>query len=156
MADAYSRATGKLGVVLTSTGAGAGNGAGSLTETWNSGTPLLHITGEADSNYIGTDQRYIHECKDQLKMMDGANKAAYLLKRPKLITPFMRKAIKEAQTVPTGPVTVQIPTNFQAMIIPKNQLVEVQTVENPEAKVTLPAEIIETIASAKRPVIWVG
>lgn len=32
MADAYARATGKLGVVLTSTGAGAGNGAGALTD----------------------------------------------------------------------------------------------------------------------------
>ncbi|MFD1708911.1 thiamine pyrophosphate-binding protein [Siminovitchia sediminis] len=156
MADAYARATGKLGVVLTSTGAGAGNGAGSLTETWNSGTPLLHITGEADSNYIGTDQRYIHECRDQLKMMEGANKAAYLLKRPKLITPFIRKAIKEAQTVPTGPITVSIPTNFQAMIIPQNQLVEVATVQDPEAKVNLPVEVIEKIATAKRPVIWTG
>src|SRR5699024_2365506 len=37
MADAYSRTTGNLGVVITSTGAGAGNAAGSLTETWNSG-----------------------------------------------------------------------------------------------------------------------
>lgn len=156
MADAYSRATGKIGVVLTSTGAGAGNGAGSLTETWNSGTPLLHITGEADSNYIGTDQRYIHECRDQLKMMEGANKAAYLLKRPKLITPFMQKAIKEAKAVPTGPVTVSIPTNFQATIIPKNNLVAVQTEQSTEVKVDLPAEVIEKIAAAKRPVIWAG
>lgn len=156
MADAYSRATGKIGVVLTSTGAGAGNGAGSLTETWNSGTPLLHITGEADSNYIGTDQRYIHECRDQLKMMEGANKAAYLLKRPKLITPFMQKAIKEAKTVPAGPVTVQIPTNYQATIIPKNNLVAVQAEQDTEVKIDLPAEVIEKIAAAKRPIIWAG
>ncbi|MDN3019139.1 thiamine pyrophosphate-binding protein [Paenibacillus sp. BSR1-1] len=156
MADAYARATGKLGVVLTSTGAGAGNGAGALTETWNSGTPLLHITGEADSNYIGTDQRYIHEAKDQLKMMDGANKSAYLLKRPKQITPFIRKAINEALTVPTGPVTISIPTNFQAQIIPNNQLIEVETVQDPKVKINIPADIGEKIAAAKRPVIWAG
>ncbi|MFJ8258543.1 thiamine pyrophosphate-binding protein [Peribacillus asahii] len=156
MADAYARATGKLGVVLTSTGAGAGNGAGSLTETWNSGTPLLHITGEADSNYIGTDQRYIHEAKDQLKMMEGANKTAYLLKRPKQITPFIRRAIKEALTVPTGPVTISVPTNFQAQIIPQNQLIEVETVQNPEVKINIPADVVKKIATAKRPVIWAG
>ncbi|WP_223592304.1 thiamine pyrophosphate-binding protein [Neobacillus bataviensis] len=156
MADAYARATGKLGVVLTSTGAGAGNGAGALTETWNSGTPLLHITGEADSNYIGTDQRYIHEAKDQLKMMDGANKSAHLLKRPKQITPFIRKAINEALTVPTGPVTISIPTNFQAQIIPNNQLIEVETVQDPKVKINIPADIGEKIAAAKRPVIWAG
>jgi acetolactate synthase I/II/III large subunit len=156
MADAYSRATGKLGVVITSTGTGAGNGAGSLSEAWNSGTPVLHITGEADSNYIGTDQRYIHEAKDQLKMMEGANKAAYLLKRPKQIIPFMRKAIKEALTVPTGPVTISIPTNFQAQIIPQNQLIDVETVQNPEVKINIPADVVERIALAKRPIIWAG
>jgi acetolactate synthase I/II/III large subunit len=156
MADAYARATGKLGVVITSTGSGAGNGAGSLSETWNSGTPLLHITGEADSHYIGTDQRYIHEAKDQLKMMEGANKAAYLLKRPKQIIPFMRKAIKEALTVPTGPVTVSIPTNFQAQIIPNNQLIDVETVLNPEVKINIPADVVERIALANRPIIWAG
>ncbi|MFJ5758946.1 thiamine pyrophosphate-binding protein [Neobacillus sp. NPDC093182] len=156
MADAYARATGKLGVVISSTGTGAGNGAGSLSEAWNSGTPVLHITGEADSNYIGTDQRYIHEAKDQLKMMEGANKAAYLLKRPKQIIPFMRKAIKEALTVPTGPVTISIPTNFQAQIIPQNQLIDVETVQNPEVKINIPADVVERIALAKRPIIWAG
>lgn len=156
MADAYARATGKMGVVLTSTGAGAGNGAGSLTETWNSGTPLLHITGEADSNYIGTDQRYIHECKDQLQMMEGVNKSAHTLKLPKTIVPFMRKAIKQAQTVPMGPVTVQIPTNFQAMMIPENNLIHAEPVQDEATQVTLPEGIVEKIAAAKRPVIWVG
>lgn len=156
MADAYARATGKLGVVITSTGAGAGNGAGSLTETWNSGTPLLHITGEADSNYIGTDQRYIHEAKDQLKMMEGAGKTAYLLKRPKQTTSFMRKAIEEACTVPKGPVTISIPTNFQAQIIPENELIEVETMELTEGNISLPASVIDKIVAAKRPILWAG
>lgn len=156
MADAYARATGKLGVVLTSTGAGAGNGAGALTETWNSGTPLLHITGEVDSNYIGTDQRYIHECKDQQKMMDGANKASYLLNRPKQIIPFMRQAIKEAFAVPQGPITVNIPTNFQTKIIPKNQLIEVEKIKKLQSDIAIPSDVIDKITSARKPIIWAG
>lgn len=156
MADAYARSTGKLGVVITSTGAGAGNGAGSLTETWNSGTPLLHITGEADSNFIGKDLRYIHECKDQQQMMDGVSKTSYLLKLPHQITPFMQTAIKDALEVPKGPVTVSIPTNFQAHIIPPNQLIEVESVQDNETNVTLPEEIVTEIAKAKRPVMWTG
>lgn len=156
MADAYARATGKIGVVMTSTGTGAGNAAGSLAETWNAGTPLLHITGEVDSDYIGTDERYIHEAKDQLKMMDGASKSAYLLKRPKSITPFMRKAINEAQAIPTGPVTIQIPTNFQATIIPENQLIETEVGYDSKQDVQLPDAIINNITTAKRPVIWAG
>lgn len=154
MADAYARSTGKLGVVITSTGTGAGNTAGSIAETWNSSTSLLHITGEADSRYIGTDQRYIHEAKDQQTMMEGAGKSAYLLKRPKQITPLMRKAIKEAQAVPQGPVTISVPTNFQPQIIPENHLVNVETTD--DVKIELPMEVIRRIASAKRPVVWVG
>lgn len=46
MAQGYAQSTGKLGVVITSTGAGAGNAAGALTEAGSAGVPLLHITGE--------------------------------------------------------------------------------------------------------------
>ncbi|MBL4954868.1 hypothetical protein JK635_22170 [Neobacillus sp. YIM B02564] len=127
-----------------------------LPSEQTSGTPLLHITGEVDSNYIGTDQRYIHEAKDQLKMMEGVNKAAYLLKRPKQITPYMRQAIKEALSVPTGPVTIAIPTNFQAQIIPQNQLIEVETIQNQEVKMDIPDIIAEMISEAKRPIVWAG
>lgn len=155
MADAYSRATGKLGVVITSTGTGAGNTAGSIAETWNSSTPLLHITGEADSRYIGTNQRYIHEAKDQQTMMEGAGKSSHLLKRPKQITPLIRQAIREAQAVPQGPVTVAIPTNFQPQIIPENNLVEVEVKEE-SVQIQLPEDVITHIAEAKRPVVWVG
>src|SRR5699024_9811994 len=101
-------------------------------------------------------KRYIHETKDQLKMMDGVSKNAYLLKRPKLTTPFMRKAIIEAQSVPTGPVTVQIPTNFQATIIPENQLLQVTAEKDSEVNISLPDEIVEKIAAAKRPIVWAG
>lgn len=153
MADAHSRATGKLGVVITSTGSGAGNAAGSLVETWNSGTPLLHITGEADSEYIGTDQRYIHEAKNQQQMMEGAGKSSYLLKRPKQVTPYIRQSIEEAFTAPYGPVTLNIPTNLQTKVIPENHLVHT-TVD--EKVVTVPNEVIQLITEAKRPVLWTG
>lgn len=155
MADAYARATGKIGVVITSTGTGAGNTAGSLVETWSSSTPLLHITGEADSRYIGTNQRYIHEAKNQQTMMEGAGKSSYLLKRPKQTTPLFRQAIKEAQTVPQGPVTISVPTNFQPQIIPENHLMEVE-VKKETIQIQLPDDVIARIASATRPVLWVG
>lgn len=153
MADAYARATGKIGVVITSTGSGAGNGAGSLVEAWNAGTPLLHITGEADSHYIGADERYIHEAKNQLNMTDGASKAAYLMKRPERTVSFIREAIKEAKTVPTGPVTLNIPTNYQMKIIADTPWVEA---EEPAQTLTLSDDLIKQINEAKRPIVWAG
>lgn len=160
MADGYARASGKIGVVITSTGAGAGNTAGSLTEAWNRGVPLLHIAGEVAYSYVGTGKRYIHEMKDQLQMMEGASKKAYLVRNPEQISSLMRHAIAEAKALPSGPVTINIPVDYQSVIVPKSQIVEaeVQTTKD-AAKVTpvhIPEEVIEKIAQAKRPTIWAG
>src|ERR1700756_2821802 len=82
MADAYSRVSGKLGVALTSTGTGAGNAAGAIIESWNSGAPLLHITGQVASAYLDTGRGYIHDCKDQFGMLKSISKEAYRLRQP--------------------------------------------------------------------------
>ncbi|MBM7644891.1 acetolactate synthase-1/2/3 large subunit [Scopulibacillus daqui] len=159
MADGYARATGKLGVVITSTGTGAGNAAGSLVESWSAGVPVLHITGEVASPYLGTGRGYIHECKDQLAMMEGACKKAYQLRKPEQIVSIIRKAIHETMKAPAGPITVQIPIDYQSAIIPKSRLQEaapnVDAVPS-KTKFHFNREVIERIVSAKRPVIWAG
>src|SRR5690606_33034482 len=104
MADGYARATGKLGVVITSTGTGAGNAAGALVEAWSAGVPILHLTGEVASPHLGTGRGYIHEMKDQLKMLEGCSKSAYHLRIPEQISALMKKSIEEAFTAPAGPV----------------------------------------------------
>src|SRR5699024_4555034 len=117
MADGHARSTGELGVVITSTGTGAGNAAGSLVEAWSAGVPLLHITGQVESDYVGTGKGYIHECKNQLLMMEGACKSAYDLKVPNQVSALMRKSIKEAFTAPSGPVSIEIPIDYQSTIV---------------------------------------
>ena len=61
MADGYAKATGKLGVAITSTGSGVGNAAGALIEAQTNGTPLLHITGQIDSPYLDQGKGFIHD-----------------------------------------------------------------------------------------------
>ncbi|GGK04333.1 hypothetical protein GCM10007063_28340 [Lentibacillus kapialis] len=155
MADGYARATGKLGVVLTSTGAGAGNAAGSLTESWNQGTPLLHITGEVASHYIGKGQRYIHEAKDQLSMMEGASKKAHVLKKAEQTSTLISEAIAEALQPPLGPITVSIPTDLQTMIIPESTIIDFDG-NGKQAETALPDTLINKMTEAKRPIIWAG
>ncbi|MFJ9500775.1 thiamine pyrophosphate-binding protein [Brevibacillus centrosporus] len=156
MADGYARATGKLGVVITSTGSGAGNAAGSLVEAWAAGTPVLHLTGEVSSKYLGTGRGYIHECKDQLSMMSGCCKEAYRLRKPEQAAAVVRQAIQNATTAPRGPVSLEIPIDFQSAIIPNSVLEAVQPVSAPAAAPHIPAEVTQKIAAARRPVIWAG
>src|SRR5256884_2574320 len=117
MADAYSRISGKLGVALTSTGTGAGNAAGAIIESWNGGAPLLHITGTVASSYIGTRRGYIHDCKDQLGMLKSVSKEAHRVRRSEEAPTTFQRAIAEALTPPAGPVSVEVPIDFQAGLI---------------------------------------
>jgi acetolactate synthase-1/2/3 large subunit len=157
MADGYARATGKLGVVITSTGTGAGNAAGSLVEAWAAGVPLLHLTGEVASPYLGTGKGYIHECKDQLSMMSGACKNAVRLRRPEQTAGVVRKAIEEALTAPNGPVSLEIPIDFQSAIIEDVSIDKVQVdVFKPQLTTVIPEIAISKILEARRPVIWAG
>src|SRR5262245_16972684 len=117
MADAYSRVSGKLGVALTSTGTGAGNAAGAIIESWNGGGPLLHITGNVAAEFIGTGKGYIHDCKDQFGMLKSISKKAHRVMRPEQAPAVFRRAVVEAFEAPPGPVTVEVPIDFQASLI---------------------------------------
>lgn len=157
MADGYARATGKLGVVITSTGTGAGNAAGALVEAWAAGVPVLHLTGEVSSKYLGTGRGYIHECKDQLSMMEGCSKEAYRLRRPEQASAIVRQAIQVATTSPAGPVSLEIPIDFQSAIVPKSQIEAIQAIApGTEVAPIIPAEVGRLLAEARRPVIWAG
>ncbi len=156
MADGYARATGKLGVVITSNGTGEGHAAGSLVEAWAAGVPVLHLTGELASPYLGTGKGYIHECKDQLSMMNGACKNAYRLRQPEQASSLMRKSIQEALAAPTGPISLEIPIDFQSAIIGDVTLEEIQVKSLPDKKPVVPEQVTAMISRSKRPVIWAG
>ncbi|SFE98998.1 thiamine pyrophosphate-binding protein [Alteribacillus iranensis] len=157
MADGHARSTGELGVVITSTGTGAGNAAGSLIEAWSAGVPLLHITGEVASPYLGTGKGYIHECKDQLQMLSGTCKEAYQLKVPGQAAGFIRKAITEAFQYPTGPISVEIPIDYQSAIIEDTQIVDSNDFTKAKKdSFVIPKSVTDMVRDAKRPVLWVG
>jgi acetolactate synthase I/II/III large subunit len=157
MADGYARATGKLGVVITSTGTGAGNAAGSLIEAWAAGVPVLHLTGEVASPYLGTGRGYIHECKDQLSMMEGSCKKAVRLRRPEQAAAVVRQAIQDAFAYPAGPVTLEIPIDFQSAIIPNHPIEDISLIAPTNQTIpSIPEEALAKISHARRPVIWAG
>src|SRR5699024_9428886 len=144
------------GVVLTSTGTGAGNAAGSLVEAWSAGAPLLHITGEIASSYLGTGKGYIHECKDQLSMMKGSNKEAIQLKVPNQTSAVIRHAIQKAMKAPFGSVSVEIPIDYQSANIPESNILDYSSQHQTNNEVNIEKQIIDKIEKAKRVVIWVG
>lgn len=156
MADGHSRFKG-LGVALTSTGAGAGNAVGSLIEAMNAGSPVLHLTGQVEREYLDRDASFIHETKDQLTFLRASSKAAFRITSPDNAVGVIREAIRVATTVPMGPVSVELPIDVQAAEIdlPLN-LGPVKALELPQAEQVEVDLIVDELKKAKRPVFWIG
>lgn len=156
MADAEARFEG-LGVALTSTGAGAGNAVGSLVEACNASSPVLHLTGQVEREYLDRDASFIHEAKDQLNFLRASSKAAYRIMSPEHAIGVIREAIRIATTVPMGPVSVEIPIDVQAAEI------EMPLDMQPVGAMALPAPVAsdvtllaDALKQAKQPIVWIG
>ncbi len=50
---------------------------GGLLEAWPSSSPVLHLTGQIDSRFLGEQRGFIHEVPDQLGMLARLSKASY-------------------------------------------------------------------------------
>ena len=156
MADAYARVTGTLGVCVTSTGTGAGNAAGALVEALTAGTPMLHLTGQIEAEYLDRDLGFIHEAPAQLAMLQAVSKAAFRIRNPQTALATLREAARLAFTPPCGPVSIEIPIDIQASRLP----LPADLAPIGWMSVAAPAAAIEALAdrlrTAKRPMLWLG
>lgn len=154
-ADGYARATGGLGCALTSTGTGAGNAAGSLIESLSAGTSVLHITGQVESQYLGSGRGFIHETKDQLSMLRAVSASAETILDADSAGKVLRESVARALAVPGGPASVEWPIDLQyaahsvEVVEPAAVVSSVLDAEQMEAA-------REAILAARRPVIWAG
>jgi len=156
MADAYSRFKG-LGVAITSTGAGSGNAIGSLVEACNAGSPVIHITGQVEKEYLDRDASFIHEANDQFGYLKSSSKAAFRILSPEHAVGMVREAIRVATTVPKGPVSIEIPIDVQATMIDlPNELTCVGAMQLPEAPESAVTFVAEQIQNSKKPMLWIG
>src|SRR5687768_13566784 len=74
-ADGYARASGRLGVAITTTGPGAANAVGAMGEARASRVPLVHISTQVETKMLeGRSGRFsLHESPHQREMMDGVS-----------------------------------------------------------------------------------
>lgn len=156
MADAYARTTGQLGVCLTSTGTAAGNAAGAMVEALTAGTPMLHITGQIESQYLDQGLSYIHEAPDQLTMLQAVSKAAFRVRSAETALGTIKHAAQIAMTAPTGPVSVEIPIDIQGALIPMPtglRPLEIPVYQPSEAALD---KLAKRLLQARRPMLWLG
>jgi len=109
-AEGYARSTGKVGVVLVTSGPGATNAVTGLTDALMDSIPVVCITGQVPTHLIGNDA--FQEC-DTVGITRPCTKHNWLVKNVDDLARVLHEAFYVARTGRPGPVVVDIPKDVQ-------------------------------------------
>ncbi|HJW43698.1 MAG TPA: thiamine pyrophosphate-binding protein, partial [Geothrix sp.] len=157
MADGYARASGRVGVVVATSGPGATNLVTGLATAMLDSTPLVAITGQVGSALLGTDA---FQEVDITGITIPVTKHNYLVTRAEDIVPAIREAFAVARSGRPGPVLVDITKDAQQSRAaldwdgakPQRHLRHLP----PPLDAAILAQALELIRHAKRPLILAG
>jgi acetolactate synthase I/II/III large subunit len=155
-AEGYARSTGKVGVVLVTSGPGATNAVTGLTDALMDSIPLVCFTGQVPTHLIGSDA--FQEC-DTVGITRSCTKHNYLVRSVDDLARVLHEAFYVARTGRPGPVVIDIPKDVQFAtgnyVGPSN--IQHKTYK-PRTKPEMPnvQKAIDLIADAKRPLFYTG
>ncbi len=119
IADGYSRATGKLAVVMVTSGPGATNALTGAMNAQNDGTPMLVITGEVNEQYFG--KGYLQEGLDSGLDIGAIYKAASCysanLSDESEVQTLIEQALRDVLNIPRGMAHLSVPNNVSTEIV---------------------------------------
>ena len=154
-ADGYARATGKLGVAVTSTGPGAANAMGGLFEAAYASSRVLMITGQIDSGYLGKGRGFLHEAPGQLEMLRSVCRRAERAHSRAEITDVARFVAADILSGRPQPGAVEIPIDYQYASGPRREA-DAPVAVRPEPAPDAIARAWELLRGASRVLIWAG
>src|SRR5918911_1261671 len=155
-AEGYARSSGKVGVVLVTSGPGATNAVTGLTDALMDSIPIVCITGQVPTHLIGNDA--FQEC-DTVGITRPCTKHNYLVRDVKDLARVLHEAFYVARSGRPGPVVVDIPKDVQFAAGPYlgPQNIQHRTYRpkiHPDQDKVRAA--VEMMAAAKRPVFYTG
>ena len=110
MAEGYARSTGRVGVMLVTSGPGATNAVTALTDAMLDSIPLVCISGQVATHLIGNDA--FQEC-DTVGITRPCTKHNWLVRRVEELPRVLFEAFHVATTGRPGPVVIDIPKDVQ-------------------------------------------
>ena len=157
MADAYARATGKVGVVLVTSGPGATNTVTGLATAHMDSIPVIVLSGQVKTPLIGNDA---FQEADTTGITRPVTKHNYIVKNPDDLVRIIREAFYIARTGRPGPVLVDLPMDISMATIPAVNTTEPVQLPGyrvrPGGHTRQIKRAAEAINSAQRPVIYAG
>ena len=162
-AEAYAQLTGKLGVVMVTTGPGATNTVTGVAGAWLESTPVLFISGQVKSSDLvgkrGVRQIGFQEI-DIVSIVRSITKYAITVRTASRILEHLEEAVWHATHGRKGPVWIDIPLDLQATEIDPDQLKgfekPLQEAGHAEPARSAATHCLDLLASAERPVVLAG
>jgi acetolactate synthase-1/2/3 large subunit len=152
-ADAWGRVTGRPGVCLATSGPGATNLVTGIANAMLDSAPLVAITGQVASDFMGTDA---FQEVDILGVTLPIVKHSWLVRDPAEIPAIVEEAFWVAMDGRPGPVLIDIPKDVQnALAEPGAPFVEPAPLPRAPGRAEL-AEVEAAISGADRPLLYVG
>ncbi len=152
-ADGYSRVTGKVGVVIATSGPGATNLVTGIATAMLDSIPMVAITGNVPTNLIGKDSfQEINITGVTLPI----TKHNYFVTDVNELADTVREAFRIAKSGRPGPVLIDIPKDVQVAqceFTPKSVVEPFPQEEASDADIDLAVKLIN---AAKRPYIYIG
>ena len=155
-AEGYARSTGKVGVVLVTSGPGATNAVTGLTDALMDSIPVVCLTGQVPTHLIGNDA--FQEC-DTVGITRPCTKHNWLVKNVDDLARVLHEAFYVARTGRPGPVVVDIPKDVQFATGTytgpkdvKHKTYQPRLKGDPKAI----AEAVDLMSRARKPVLYTG
>lgn len=155
MADGYARTTGQVGVCVMVPGPGVLNAMAGLSTAYACSSPVLCLTGQIPTKYIGARRGLLHEINDQIVALRSVTKWAARVTRPDEIPSVMAEAFRQLRSGHVRPVAIEVPLD---VLESAGEVVAIDRVEaDPPAG---DPETIERVAAAlgtaAQPIIVAG
>jgi acetolactate synthase-1/2/3 large subunit len=171
-ATTYYRMTGKVTVVLLTTGAGSTNGVTGVVSAWMDSMPVLVISGNENSRFTTADNPlriWGVQGYDSTQMVEKVTKWTNRIMQPENVLNVISRAYAIANTSRPGPVWIDIPMNIQAALVQAEKLKPATMVEAElEGNLNIVGRprvidcqagtkaVQQMLKSAERPVLWLG
>ena len=152
-ADGYARATGKVGVVMSTSGPGATNLVTGIATAYLDSIPLVAICGNVPTTQIGTDS---FQEIDITGVTLPITKHNYFVGSVENLADTIREAFALAQSGRPGPVLIDVPKDVQTAVCDYESQAPVQPEERHAAKDVRIKEAAALINASKRPFIYFG
>ena len=156
-AEGYARSTGKVGVLLVTSGPGATNAVTGLADAMLDSIPLVCFTGQVPTHLIGNDA--FQEC-DTTGITRACTKHNFLVKDVNDLARTIHEAFHIARSGRPGPVVIDLPKDVQfasGTYVPPDAVVKASTyrpkVQPDRAAVE---KAVEILSKAERPIFYTG